>query len=162
MAQTKNIMGVDTKAILRKGVTIEQIEKAISEKYTDAEVRATAPDFMYLTFKDGKDRRQLAVSFTNSCERDNGIAGIWCSLGMWGNSVEIARYLCETFGGYLDENDCDDQEFYPINFHLYAQGTEFTQMDSFRNKVITKFGYKHLNDAVELLTEFSAVSQNGL
>lgn len=155
-------MGADTKAILRKGVTIEQIEKVISEKYTNVEVRATVPDFMYLTFKDGDDQRQLAVSFTNSCERDNGIAGIWCSLGMWGNSVEIARYLCETFGGYLDENDCDDQEFYPINFHLYSQGTEFTQMDLFRNKVITKFGYGYLKDAVELLTEFSAVSQNGL
>ncbi|HHT9021258.1 TPA: hypothetical protein ACT5CK_002441, partial [Flavobacterium psychrophilum] len=154
-------MGVDTKAILRKGVSIEQIEKAISEKYTDVEVRATSPDFMYLIFKDGKDQRRLAVSFTNSCERDNGISGIWCSLGMWGNSVEIARYLCEKFGGYLDENDCDDQEFYPINFHLYAQGAEFTQMDLFRNKVITKLGYKHLNNAIELLTEFSEVSQNG-
>jgi hypothetical protein len=28
-------MGVDTKAILRKGTTIEQIEKAISEIYTE-------------------------------------------------------------------------------------------------------------------------------
>ena len=28
-------MGVNTTAILRKGLTIEEIEKAISEKYTD-------------------------------------------------------------------------------------------------------------------------------
>lgn len=27
-------MGADTKAILRKGTTIEQIEKTISDKYT--------------------------------------------------------------------------------------------------------------------------------
>lgn len=155
-------MGVDTKAILRKGISIEQIEKAMSEKYTDVEVRATSNDFIYLIFKDGEDQRQLAVSFTNSCERDNGIGGIWCSLGMWGNSVEIARYLCEKFGGYLDENDCDDEDFYPINFHLYEKGTDFTDMDLFRNKVITKFGYKHLNDAVELLNEFSSLTQNGL
>lgn len=37
-------MGVDTKAILRKGTTIEQIEKAISEKYTDVKVNALMPD----------------------------------------------------------------------------------------------------------------------
>ena len=30
-------MGVNTTAILRKGLTIEEIEKAISEKYTDVE-----------------------------------------------------------------------------------------------------------------------------
>ena len=148
-------MGVDTKAILRKGTTIEQIEKAISDKYTEVEVRAAMPDFMYVTFKDGEDQRQLAVSFTNSCERDNGIAGVWISLGMWGNSVEIARYLCETFGGYLDENDCDDEGFYPINFHLYSQGNEFTKLDEFRHKVIKEVGYDKLKSVMKLLDEYS-------
>ena len=123
-------MGIDTKAILRKGTTIEKIEKAISEKYTDVEVKLTSMlDFMYVIFKDGADQRQLAVSFTDSCERDDDIAGVWTSLGKWGNSIEIARYLCETFGGYLDEDDCDDEGYYPINFHLYSQGIEFTKMD---------------------------------
>jgi len=148
-------MGVDTKAILRKGTTIEQIEKAISEKYTDVEVMATMPDFMYVTFKDGADQRQLAVSFTNSCERDNNIAGVWTSLGKSGNSVEIARYLCETFGGYIDENDCDDEGFYPINFHLYSQGEEFTKLDEFRHKVIKEVGYDKLKSVMRLLDEYS-------
>lgn len=151
-------MGVNTTAILRKGLTIEEIEKAISEKYTDVEVRASSNDFMYVIFKDGADQRQLAISFSNSCERDNGIAGIWISLGMWGNSIDIARYLCETFGGYLDENNCDDEGYYPINFHLYLQGAEFNQLDLFKNKVIQKFGYKHLKDALSLLYEFKHIA----
>ena len=151
-------MGVNTTAILRKGLTIEEIEKAISEKYTDVEVRASSNDFMYVIFKDGADQRQLAISFSNSCERDNGIAGIWISLGMWGNSIDIARYLCETFGGYLDENNCDDEGYYPINFHLYLQGAEFNQFDLFKNKVIQKFGYKHLKDALSLLYEFKNIA----
>ncbi len=148
-------MGVDTKAILRKGTTIEQIEKAISDKYTEVEVRATMPDFMYVTFKDGADQRQLAVSFTNSCERDDNIAGVWTSLGKWGNSVEIARCLCETFGGYIDENDCDDEGFYPINFHLYSQGNEFTKLDEFRHKVIKEVGFDKLKSVMKLLDEYS-------
>jgi hypothetical protein len=152
-------MGVDTKAILRKGTTIEQIKDAIVVKYGNGEIRATAPDFMYVNFEDGTDKRNIAVSFTNSCERENGIAGVWLSLGMWGNSVEIARYLCETFGGYLDENDCDDEEFYPINFHLYQQGADFTNRDLFINKVISKIGYDKLKVALELLDEY--VSLNG-
>ena len=150
-------MGVDTKAILRKGTTIEQIEKVISEKYTDVKVSATMPDFMYVTFKDGEDLRQLAVSFTNSCERDDNIAGVWTSLGKWGNSIQIARYLCETFGGYLDETDCDDEGFYAINFHLYSQGEEFTKLDEFRHKVIKEVGYEKLNSVMQLLNEYSEV-----
>jgi len=156
--QTKDKMGVDTKAILRKGTTIEQIETAISDKYTDVEVRATMPDFMYLSFKDGNDVRQLAVSFTNACERDNNIAGVWCSLGMWGNSVQILRYLCETFGGYLDENDCDDEGFYPINFHLYQQAKEYSEMYLFTNKVIAQLGYNNLQKALALFNEFKGLS----
>lgn len=151
-------MGVDTKAILRKGTTIEKIEKAISEKYTEVEVKPTSMlDFMYVIFKDGADQRQLAVSFTNSCERENNIAGVWTSLGKWGNSIEIARYLCETFGGYLDESDCDDEGYYPINFHLYSQGTEFTKLDEFRHKVITEVGYDKLNAVMKLLDEYLEV-----
>jgi len=150
-------MGVDTKAILRKGVTIEQIQEALSNKYGNVEVNSTFEDFMYVSFKDGDDQRDMAVSFNNSCERDNGIAGVWCSMRLWGNSVEIARYLCETFGGYLDENDCDDEEFYPINFHLYEQGVEFTKLDLFKNKVISKFGFEHLKDAMELFNEFKTI-----
>jgi len=49
-------MGVNTTAILRKGLTIEEIEKAISKKYTDVEVTPSSVlNFMYVMFKDGKD-----------------------------------------------------------------------------------------------------------
>jgi len=151
-------MGVDTKAILRKGTTIEQIERAITAKYTDVEVITTSMfDFMFILFKDGEDQRKLAVSFSNTCERDCGIAGVWTSLGLWGNSIEIAKYLCETFGGYIDENDCDDEDFYPINYELYSQGVEFTPYDEFRHKVINQLGYDKLEVAMELLNEYKNI-----
>jgi len=152
-------MGVDTKAILRKGTTIEQIEKAISAKYKNVKVEKThTPDFFYVIFTDGEHNRSLAVSFTNSCERENGISGVWVSLSLWENSVEICRYLCETFGGYLDENDCDDAGFYPINFHLYSQGKEFTKMDLFRHKVIQSLGYDNLLKVMDLFNEFKQIT----
>lgn len=150
-------MATDSKAILRKGVTIDQIVKAISDKYTDVNVHASSTDFMYVTFKDGQDQRQLAVSFSDSCFSDYGIHGVWCSLGMWGNSVEIIRYLCESFGGYIDENDCDDIGFYPINFHLYEKGTEFSQMDVFTHKVIAELGYDNLKKTLKLFEEFKQI-----
>ena len=79
------------------------------------------------------------------------------SLGKWGNSVEIARYLCETFGGYLDENDCDDEGFYPINFHLYSQGSELQNLMNLGIKVIKEVGYDKLKVVMSLLDEYSEV-----
>lgn len=153
-------MGVDTKAILRKGVTIEQIEKAISEKYTDVEVLASRKDYMYVILNDGKNKRSMYISFKNNCEKEYGIAGVWCSLGFSKKSIEIMKYLCETFWGYIDENDCDKEWFYPINFDLYKQGTEFTKLDLLRNKVIAKLGYNNLKDAIELFKEFCYITKN--
>lgn len=31
------------------------------------------------------------------------------------NSVEIMRNLVSQFGGWIDENDCDDEDYYPIS-----------------------------------------------
>lgn len=155
-------MGVDTKAIIRKGVSLEEIKSALENQYADVEVLNTSSaDFFYIVFSDGKDKRQLAISYNDSCLKDNGIDGIWCSLGLWKNSIQIMRYLCETFGGYLDENDCDDEDFYPINFHLFQQGKDFTKMDLFSNKVITELGYGNLHKALNLFNEFKAINDDG-
>lgn len=150
-------MGVDTKAIIRKGVTIEQIQKVLKEKYDDVKVDACDNEMFRVFFLDKEDKRTLWVSFSDSCLRDYGIDGVWCSLGMWGNSVQILRYLCETFGGYLDENDCDNEGFYPINFHLYSQGSEFTKIDEFRHSVIEKIGIENLGKAIELFEKYKTL-----
>lgn len=39
----------------------------------------------------------------------------YLSLGFWGSSVEIIKEIVAHFGGgWVDENDCDDKEYYPI------------------------------------------------
>jgi len=64
------------------------------------------------------------------------------SLSYWGDSVGVLKYLCETFGGYIDENDCDDQGFYPVNAHLHQQGTDFTTKDEMFHALTAKIGYE--------------------
>lgn len=36
------------------------------------------------------------------------------SLGKWESSVEIVKELVSYFGGYIDHDDCDDEEYYYI------------------------------------------------
>lgn len=39
----------------------------------------------------------------------------YISFGCWGSSVEIAKEIVSHFGGgWIDENDCDDKPYYPI------------------------------------------------
>ncbi len=152
-------MGVDTKAIIRKGTTLEQISDALKTKYSDVEITNTYSENSFrATFKDGEDQRQMWISYDSTVVA-SGIDGIWMSLGFWGDSVGIMRFLCETFGGYLDESDSDNEPFYPINFHLFKQGKEFSEIDSFRNKVISKLGYGNLKITMELFEEFKNITK---
>lgn len=42
----------------------------------------------------------------------------YISLGFWGSSVGIVKEIVAHFGGgWVDENDCDDKEYYPIEIN---------------------------------------------
>jgi hypothetical protein len=43
------------------------------------------------------------------------INGVWCDLGCHDESVFYGKIMCSWFGGWLDENDCDDKDFYRID-----------------------------------------------
>ena len=151
-------MGVDTKAIIRKGTSLEELETHLKSKYSNVKCEATnTEDFFRFYFEDGKEQRTMWVSYHDTT-KEHLYDGVWMSLGAWGNAVPIMRDICETFGGYLDESDCDDEPFYPINFHLFEQGKEFTKMDMFRHKVMCKLGYKNWETALELFEEFKSLN----
>lgn len=78
-------------------------------------------------FKDGEDTRTLFYSYNNMNSYENiefyaqnGLEEMvksettCISLGCWGNSVDIIKSIVTEFGGWIDENDCDDKEYYPI------------------------------------------------
>ena len=151
-------MSTDTKAIIRKGVSLEEIKTALEKKYKNVEVlNGGSSEMFQIIFSDDGRQRTMWVSFSGSCLLENGIDGVWLSLGMWGNSVEIMKYLCVEFGGYIDENDCDDNGFEPVNIESYEQAKDFTPMDKFRNKIISELGYKNLNKALNLFEEFKTI-----
>jgi hypothetical protein len=145
-------MGVDTKAILRKGITIDELKKTLSLKYGEVEVQNPMPQFFYFYFSG----RSMAVSYTNTCEKDNGISGIWCSLSHNEQAIEIMRYLCETFGGYLCENDCSE-DFYPINFELYSKGTDLNNFEKFRLELLGLIGFENLNKSIEIINKYYTI-----
>ena len=152
-------MSVASIAIIRKGVNLTEIKNELEKKYSDVNIlKSNSESFFSIGFYDGTEKRYLYVSYLGSCLNDYGIDGIWLSLGYSEKSVEILRFLCESFGGYLDENDCDEEGFHPINFHLFKQSKEYSEMDIFINKVISEIGYEHLQKVLLLFEEYKCIS----
>lgn len=63
----------------------------------------------------------------------------YLSLGFWGSSVEIIKEIVAHFGGgWLDENDCDDNTYYPIkaNTDNRIKPVQYVTM----NDIYEKFG----------------------
>ena len=149
-------MGVDSKAILTEGTTIETIKDKLSEKHDNIKIHALG-SLITIAFDDGKDRRQLSVFLKNQALTDYGIPGVLLSLSSYGNAVKILKWLASELGGYVDENDCDDIGFVPVNLEKYKEGREFTKNDLFRLKVIEQLGYENLGKAIELFEEFKTI-----
>lgn len=143
-----------TVAILRKGTTIVNIVDAMKAKYTNVDTSSSFEDFFKVTFNDGQEKRSMSVSLSDSCYHDYGISGTWISLGNYGNSVEIIKYLCETFGGYFKENDCGIPDFEPINLELFLQGEDFTVRDKFIQEIIAELGYSNLKKALVIFDKY--------
>ena len=59
-------MGVDTKAIIRKGTTLDEVVSVIGKHYADVKVHSTHENyFFHISFRDYNDRRSLAVFFND-------------------------------------------------------------------------------------------------
>jgi hypothetical protein len=120
-------MGVDTHGIINRKMDKEEVFNFIRAAFDiSAEMRFSSNDrnFAYILFKDGIEDRQLVVmssndreinehsdlEFEDSTQKDY----VWLSLGHWGNSIDIMKRIIAHFGGYVDENDCDDEDYYFI------------------------------------------------
>lgn len=157
-------MGVDTKAILRKGTTLEQIKNRIELKYGEVSIRSThSEDYFEIIFKEPKEipgaatHRSLAVFINDFAKNDYGIDGVLVSLGYWGSNIEIMKWLLEEFGGYLDESDCDDEPFYPVNLYNFKKGRELTKEEQFTHRVISILGYENLKPTLQLFEEYKTL-----
>jgi hypothetical protein len=118
-------MGVDTHGYVDREVTASDIYNVILNKFDkdaifDINVRnnyeGEPEEIGNILFKIGEDQRKLFICYgevnqedQNSYMEFNGNRKYtYLSLGFWGNSEKIMTDIVKSFGGYVDENDCDD------------------------------------------------------
>ncbi len=151
-------MGVDTKAIIRKGTTLDEIVSVIEKHYADVKVHGTHENyFFHISFRDYNEKRSLAAFFNNCAKNDYEIDGVLLSLGYWGRSVGIMENILDEFGGYIDKSDSDDIGFEPYNLDAFSESKEFTPLDEFKNKIVQVLGYDNLQATLNLFKEYKNV-----
>jgi hypothetical protein len=106
-------MGVSTQGKLNNSISIVDIENVIKKYYDYQETYQYGDSSYQIYFLDGNAHRNLHIYIGFNYSTETEISK-WLSLGCWGNSKEIMKTICSYFGGWLDENDCDDKDYYWI------------------------------------------------
>ena len=106
-------MTAKTHGYITKEIELEQIYQFILKWFDPA-----AKVNRYFTYK-GEERRLFAIVYKSTKFSKTGQKErqIFLDLGYWGSSVEIMKSIISNFSGYLDENDCDDEDPYFIAEH---------------------------------------------
>lgn len=106
--------------------SVNQLLSDIKEKYDDSNEWKTTSGF--ITFNDGNENRAMFYEYQNISFYENlnyyrkyNLENMvkseltFLRLDHHGNSVEIMKGIAQEFGGWLDENDCDDKPPYWID-----------------------------------------------
>ncbi|KAA9007333.1 hypothetical protein F4V43_02280 [Paenibacillus spiritus] len=108
-------MGVDTKGYVSKEVKAIDIYNVVQTKF-DSEANFYIDEdrdgeIGNVVFKYNDDRRNLFYCVTSDKLPETEFDSkphVALILGNWGESVRIMTEIVKEFGGYVDENDCDD------------------------------------------------------
>lgn len=155
-------MGIDTKAIIRRGVTNEQIVLALKPYYTGVAIHSTCLPHMFTVWvDDGLQTTPIDVFFydAETMIRDEGHDGVLLSVGYSDNSVSILRHLVDKFGGYLDEDDCDDVGYIGYNLKEYGKSKPLTGLDQFRMEVSTLLGHDKVESVLQLFKKYQTLDK---
>lgn len=123
----------------------------VEEVYDDSGLWKTKYGYIYFTYKN--ENRKISYFYDNINSYDNldyytekNLADMvkaettYISLGSWGASVEIIKAITSYFGGWLDENDCDDKDPYWIKGSHSVSDKDYSIIHVTRDQLNEKFG----------------------
>lgn len=157
-------MGVSTTSIIRKNVSIQEIQEFISVSYGSCELLTTSiDDYFVCVFSDNQDKRQLNIhTDVDNILCEQGIQGVLLSLGYWGNAVQIMENIANHFGGYVQNNDCIDDFFRPINETKFLQEGDLSKENYFKMMFFRKMNRRNIsfNEMSDLLDQHKEIVLN--
>jgi hypothetical protein len=148
-------MSVDTHGMINRKIDVEEVYNFIIntfDKNAKLDKKIDSYDNKpkgYILFNDGKDDRQMFFcngqdktkydrEYPNLSFNDEDLSYLWLDLKLYGNSVEDMKIIINHFGGYVDENDCDDNDWYYLGAN--PEGTIPPVIHVTMQQIYDKFG----------------------
>lgn len=154
-------MGVNTKAMLRKGVKPDQLKAALENFGCQSVcIESTGVDGMYTSrfqyTPDAEETEHRTLYFwPNYKSSEFPVNGFLVDLSTWGSTVPIMKHLCETFGGWMLESDCSGDDPYLINSEEFAKGKEHTREDQMRMQILKYVSMDNLDSAMKIIEDYT-------
>lgn len=136
-------MSIDTNGFLNKEITGKDIFNVVTQKFDkNAKYHISIDSYDNsemgnIVFKYKEENRKLFYCITADKEEGtkfiNDEKHVCLKLGKWGTSINIMVEVIKCFGGYIDEDDCDEIPAY------YIPKDEDFKYDKYveeRNKII--------------------------
>lgn len=152
-------MGVDTNGYVSRQVTAMDIYNIICSKFDkdaifDVKVETrngVDEEIGKIYFKIGEDQRGLFLCHGENendqkFDFDGSSKYVYMSLGHWNNSEQIMTNIVKCFGGYIDENDCDDIDAFYIP---QSENMEYSDCIKEREKIVSILDEK-LSNALKI------------
>ncbi|OME55513.1 hypothetical protein BSK59_13635 [Paenibacillus odorifer] len=137
-------MGVNTHGYVRKEVTATDIFNVITSKFDkDAKFNVKEDkqgEIGRIGFKYKDEERDIFYCIGTQYPEDEfryfdgEETYVYLDLNYWGSSVEIMSEIISHFGGWIDENDCD--EFGPV-YIKQSENFEYSSFVDERDKIVS-------------------------
>lgn len=111
-------MGVSTQGYIGRTIMAVDIYDVIVDKFDkdakfDIKIEdrdGIAEEIGFIRFKDGEDERKIFLCYGEKEQHHTFDLDkyIFLTFGCWGRSSEVMIKIVGCFGGYVDENDCDE------------------------------------------------------
>lgn len=111
-------VSVHGKIYKSSGISLEDIINVVKEIYDKnmtASLRKSSNSYRYshVDFIDSNAKKEFQSRTLTIVEYENE-PYIWMSLGKFGTAKDIIFNIVKQFGGEIDEDDCDDIGFIPV------------------------------------------------
>lgn len=148
-------MGVSTNGYVSRQVTAMDIYNVICNKFDkdaifDVKIEnrmGTEEEIGKIYFNVREDQRGLFLcNGENENDQNFDFNGsgkyVYLSLGNWNNSGQIMTDIVKCFGGYVDENDCDDIDAFYVP---QSENMEYSDYIEEREKIVSILDEKLCN-----------------
>lgn len=148
-------MSVDTDGKIKAEYGVKDIQRVLNHKFkVETKLHYSGKKDYYTLEFEYKDAHRILSVFENYNDDETNDLCTHLSLGMYGSSIEIMRGILECFGGYIRENDCEnDWEFVSHSDKITLTNEEILEDKLYGNLKNSDLNFEEMNHVISYIKD---------